>query len=450
MEMKYIILSLLLLSCESYNDKDSGDNVGKDSDKPVLTETGGNTSDVTDQGGGSDLDNSSSEEESDDDRTDGNGTIDPITDDLVPDEKFSLEGMVRDLSERVVSRNLQQFSEHSSLLAQHIESYCKMPDSASRLSAQTAWADTMYQWQKLEMMRLKPFNDPVNPIGEHIYSFQLRTFPVSVFRDATKFYDDSSLGVNDLKVQLKGLNAIQAILFDANEVGAVCRNFAREARDYTGRSEADKHAIDCNYMNLVMQDISTRIMQLRQAWTGSDAAYDSTLIAGNLKDSANEFSDAMFYLSKEVKDEKIAMPAGINEACRSSSCPCEGELILSGQSLNSIKANMIGFQELYYGNIEGENSGLGFDDYLKNEGQEELSSKLADRIKSVVRKLSEVEDVSLFEMAVSMNKNNCDSNPNLDLCIIYQEVKIVTDLLKNDFIQALSLSPPSRAQGDND
>ena len=74
--------------------------------------------------------------------------------------------------------------------------------------------------------------------------------------------------------------------------------------------------------------VASRAKELRDAWSPSggdflarfskvgadDAAYPTT------QEALNAVSDALFYLDKETKDMKLAIPAGLKD-CTSETCP---------------------------------------------------------------------------------------------------------------------------------
>ncbi len=151
-------------------------------------------------------------------------------------------------------------------------------------------------------------------------------------------------------------------------------------------------------------------------------------------EALNAVSDALFYLEKDVKDMKLAEPAGLTD-CANDVCPEAREFVWSATNVDAIAANLDGFERAYSG---GE--GLGFEDLLRDAGQNQLADDMST---AITEARSHVESIDR-PMADILND---DPQPIVEA---HARVKTITDLLKTQFVGVLDLELPQRAEGDND
>ncbi|MBC7173075.1 MAG: hypothetical protein H5U40_11630, partial [Polyangiaceae bacterium] len=162
----------------------------------------------------------------------------------------------------------------------------------------------------------------------------------------------------------------------------------------------------------------------------------------------NAITNAMFYVEVEVKDVKIATPAGISDFCPTASCPDAVESPWSDRSLEHIEQNLIAFERLYYGGAPGvgvdggapTTGGNGFDDLLRTIGQDDLAMRVEAALASAREAVPTVP--APLETAVQSSLSDVEA--------FYQVLRGLTTLVKTEFIAILDLERPPVAGSDTD
>jgi hypothetical protein len=201
-----------------------------------------------------------------------------------------------------------------------------------------------------------------------------------------------------------------------------------------------------SYAALAAEDVSKHAVQLRDAWepTGGDFA-GQLARAGqsgspfrSAQDAVNEVFAALFYLELDVKDEKMAGPAGISPDCTNSVCPNLSESTYADASKEHIIRNLAAGQQIFHGG--NGTAGVGFDDFLTALDASDLATQMtADFIAAIAG--AEAIPGTFIE---ALN-NDPDS-----VVAAYEAVKKLTDEMKTQFATVLNLEIPNEGAGDND
>ena len=129
-----------------------------------------------------------------------------------------------------------------------------------------------------------------------------------------------------------------------------------------------------------------------------------------------------------------------SNSCGTSACPEDVESVDAKSSLDNIRNNLTAFEALIIGNLAGESAGTGFDDFLDAEQAQATKTRLVEGIAALKATLNSI-DSSLADLLIDNEQQVRD---------IHGEVKVLTDELKNDFINELALELPTTSAGDND
>jgi len=92
------------------------------------------------------------------------------------------------------------------------------------------------------------------------------------------------------------------------------------------------------------------------------------------------------------------------------------------------------------GNLDAEQAGTGFDDFLDAEQAQATKTRLVEGIAALKATLNSI-DSSLADLLIDNEQQVRD---------VHGQVKVLTDELKNDFINELALELPTTSAGDND
>ena len=126
-------------------------------------------------------------------------------------------------------------------------------------------------------------------------------------------------------------------------------------------------------------------------------------------------------------------------------------------SIEAIVSNLEGFYFAFNGidPITGVN-GMGMDDYLSSQNHQSIAQAMNNAINNARKRFSaHVGKNSLYELSLDVSKNLCDASTSenriVEICALYQDLRAITNILKNDYILALrDISAPSQSQGDMD
>ncbi len=213
------------------------------------------------------------------------------------------------------------------------------------------------------------------------------------------------------------------------------------------------------YAALITRDLIEQTRALESVWNPQTYNYTMKLVDGslhgNMKDSVNALSDSLFSVEK-VKDIKMAKPLGLHKECMNESkkCPESVEHSWSGFSFEAMEAQVQGFETVFMG-LTSDKDGFGFDDYLISMGHEQVAQTMKSNLDYFLSSVQEIKKSGTFrEHIEQMNAQECAQttleNKKVPVCMLYQELRLITTKMKTEFLVALSLKSPPTYQGDND
>ncbi len=206
-------------------------------------------------------------------------------------------------------------------------------------------------------------------------------------------------------------------------------DLARRRADY---AVAAASAVEATALELVeiWGNDGTWTAHLRNAGE-SGSAYRTT------SEALDEVFAAMFYVDKQLKDAKLAKPAGILD-CSSDTCVSALEFQYAQISKEAAVANAEGLARLYYGGTDRDAS-IGFDDLLADIGADSLRVDLD----------AAIDDASPM-LAIDGTYRQALLDDPAALDGPHNSVKRITDLFKGEFAMVLSLTIPQEGAGDAD
>lgn len=311
-----------------------------------------------------------------------------------------------------------------------------------------AWQSAMSAWQQAELFRFGPANRSTEPGGrdlrDHIYAWPLISRCRIEEQLVSQAYALPSFA--DTTINSRGLGALEYLLFYPGSDN-VCSKFSPintgswAALTPTALAER-KQAYSLSAAN----DIVARANALLSHWDPASGNFckevtqagTGSVTFGSPQLALDAVSDALFYMDAEFKDWKLGRPVGLDE-CAALSCPEAVESPYSKTSLDHLRANIVGFRSLFQGCGVGY-SGLGFDDWLVAIGASDLNARLLAALEQLELKLNAIpiplEDLTRTDLARAQE--------------LHQAAKVITDLLKGQFVSVLNLDLPMSVIGDND
>ena len=391
------------------------------------------------------------------------GTPDPGNGGGTP--TFDESKLINNLVDQVITPTFTAFSEQSQNQLTAITDYCSLeenftpdvddpaPVSASLLLAQQNFQDTMAIWQQAEVMQMGPLIENESELRNRIYSWPAYSY-CGIDQDVA-YFEDGVINLDpnkpyDIKSRTstrRGLFTIQRLLFNT-DYNHACSTANNALMDWNSRTVQERKVARCQFAKEVSKDLVDNSQELLSKWNGENGYANELKNAGqpgnsfeSMHQAVNLISDAMFYTDTIVKDKKLAIPLGkFANSCGLEACPEDVESFDSGYSLANIKANLVAFEKLFLGNLQGETSLTGFDDFLVEEGGADTKDIMVQGINDAKAATQQIE-TDLKTALISDNEKVEHA---------HAKVKDITDQLKNDFINKLALELPKSSAGDND
>jgi len=369
---------------------------------------------------------------------------------------FNQSAMVTALTDNIITPTYQAFEEQSGIQSDAVAAYCEAEKLVSQqpnnrdqadealVNAQNKWRDAMNVWQQVEMMQMGPLLEQDGLLRNKIYSWPIVNtcavdFDVTYYASGT--VNGEPYDITKRTPTRKGMAALEYLLF--NESLAHSCTGTSTPPGWDGLMEHEQREARCEFAVEVSSDINNNAQVLISSWL-ADGGYANELKQAGEANSifetphaaVNAISDAMFYLDSSTKDGKIATPAGIlTNSCGLMPCPETVESKYSSHSLANITYNLVAFEKLLTGD-----SGLGFTDYLLDEGDSATVEAMTGAVTKAKENIQSQES-SMQELLV---------NDASEVNAMHADVKEVTDKLKVDFINSLALKLPATSAGDND
>jgi len=373
---------------------------------------------------------------------------------------FPFTPMLANYTDNLILPAVDDFQTQATAFANDsaLGAYCDALGSAEeetqQLAAQREWRDLMSTWQRNELMILGPLAENESVIRNRILSYG------SIFDHNACAVDQgviaatqTDFSMNSRRDSARGLDAIEYLLYN-DDLDHNCPDTTQSTQNWNALDDATRKQQRCDYALLLADDLQTQAEELSSRWQAYRSDY---LNPTNTSDSLSALSDALFYLEELVKDTKIGIPTSIiNDGCEEAACPDAVESPYSETSLQSIRINLVTFEQLLTGG-----SGLGFDDVIATtafadsgiiEGFQTDIQAAIDFIDGMDTSLHTAADAQL-ESGDETACTNSAANPDtgsVPMCNLYGLLKRITDRLRIDFIAAVDLDLPVRSQSDND
>lgn len=355
------------------------------------------------------------------------------------------------IAEQVVVPIYLQFADDAATLASAVDRWAASGDAADLDAARQAWIAAMETWQLAELTQFGPAGAMSNTAGGEDLRDLIYSWPVvnacRVDQELARESYAEAGAIAEFPLNARGLDALEYLLFVPTTDNA-CLAGSGVNRDGSWDALGDATILSrrAAYAVAVSNQVADDAQSLVTWWSTDGQDFLSELrTAGagsstyrSASEALNAVTDAFFYIEKETKDMKLAIPAGII-ACDTDACPEAVESPWAGRSLDHIRANTVAMQRLFHG---GDPAGTdpGFDDWLTELGADALADRMAADFTDVLEALDAI-DLPLEQAVVEQPERVDAAHTALRT--------LVTDL-KTQFITTLDLELPARAEGDND
>ncbi|QTL35276.1 imelysin family protein [Pseudoalteromonas viridis] len=386
---------------------------------------------------------------------------------VVEPTTFDQKKLVANLTDNVFTPTFQQFADKASAQPAIVKAYCDLESTfdptlqdeaakaardEAKLAAQNGWKEAMVSWQHAELMIVGPLLADDKALRKDIYSWPDTNY-CNVDQDVAYFAQGDINGVpydiSKRSDKRRGLDALEYLLFN-NDLNHSCSAAASGdiLAQWNTLDEQQRRTMRCQYAVAVSTDLKETSERLMFEWAG-DQGYAAKLKnageAGSefstVTEAVNLISDALFYMTEELKDYKLATPLGLfANQCGTEVCPQAVESQFAKHSLENIQANIAAFEQIFLGQGTDSEDTTGFDDFLDEQD--------ASQTKELM--LQGIADAKAATAALNGSLQQALEEDTEGVTNTHAKVKDVTDQLKNDFIQKLALELPKTSAGDND
>jgi uncharacterized protein len=348
------------------------------------------------------------------------------------------------------SKGAASFLGKAQALADAVAALEASPSAQTQSTARDQFRAAMTEWQRSEPLQFGPAASRLNLGGQDlrdaIYSWPLISRCAVEEQLVSQGYLQSTFSTTLL--HRRGLDALEVLLFEeSDQTECPSTSTIVEQGTWAAISTEERNARRRAYASWVAKDVRSRAEALVQAWAPEGGNFtESFKTAGQgstvYKTSQlalNAVSDALFYLEREVKDSKLASPLGLRD-CGAPTCLHTVESRLAKLSKANVAANLETARALLQG-CEPAHAGLAFDDLLISKDQGPLAQSLLDKLTAVDQALAAIPEDDLEAAIVAQ--------PAL-VTALYNQLKVLADQLKTEFVSVLDLELPQSLEGDND
>lgn len=315
------------------------------------------------------------------------------------------------------------------------------PDEENLAAAREAFREAMRVWSRAELFQFGPNAPPSidqyhgQNIRNLIYAWPSTNrcrVEETLVREAYK-----TSGFDRVLINGRGLFAIEYVLFYEGQDTA-CAASSATATTWAELSAETIASRKRDYALAVAENVLGEARRLSTAWSSEGENFLATFSAAtgypDLQQALTVVAWSLVYVEREVKDWKVGPPAGYTPGTPVGN----PETPFARLEIENVRANLRAFRALFEGcGPEGE--GLGFDDWLRSVNH----GALADDVVAAAQGAQDAADAFPSFAAASMEQFEA----------LYQAIKVLTDLLKNDLLGAgspIGLAAPPSIGGDTD
>lgn len=363
-----------------------------------------------------------------------------------PEARFDSEAAIRSISAGVAAQ-FRELSTGAQLFDTALDDYCAsdVAESASmRSEAQTQFAPMMNAVQRTQLYRFGATEE--DDLGVQVYSWPL----------SSACQIDIKLADNELDLSLavdrRGIDALDYLLFTPENASHTCPTTITQANPqleaFDALESSEKAARRCTMIRAITTDVVNNTNSLSNTWAVDGGNYVETFVSlPNQTQTLNLVSDALFYIEKVVKENKLDAPLGggitntIAVCGLGNLCPQAVESPVSRLSKQNLIANLEAFRFVFLSGSDTQGLNTGFDAWLKQVGNEALATSMLANIEAAMQILDSLPG-SLYD-AISADTQTIST-------LLNGPMQSISSQLKFEFIAAIGLRLPRGTESDTD
>jgi uncharacterized protein len=350
-----------------------------------------------------------------------------------------------------------RFTVHAQALRDATRALVQARNQQTLDAVRSAWIAAITSWEETEVFNFGPAG-PSGPSGAPggqdlrtlIYSWPVEPRCKVDEQTVSRFYasPDFTGPPKSSLVNGRSLAALEYLLFyEGTDNGCNQYNDINAQGTWQALSADELLTRKTEYAAAAADDVLRSSVRLVEVWDPAKGNFRGEIVSAGAgstvfpteQQALNAINVGLFYLEKQLKDDKLGTPMGLSEDCSAMICPDRLESRFARISTDNLSGNLRGFRRLFQGCGEN-NAGIGFDDWLRQVGKGELADGMIAALDNAERAVAAL-------------------NPPLEQSLVahpervramYDAIKGVTDPLKSEFVSVLNLEVPGPALGDND
>jgi uncharacterized protein len=342
-----------------------------------------------------------------------------------------------------------EFEAYQRDLAQKAAAHAQAPSAASLAAARSAWVFANASWQKAEFFRFGPAASSMDRGGRDLRD-DIQAYPLFDRCRVDEQTVSQRYAAADFASTLRTgrtLPAIEYLLFyEGLDNGCSSFSSINANQSWSALPEEERRARRRAYADVVARDVDQRARTLVEAWDPAQGNFQRELATAGAgsqvyprqQDALNAIGTALFYMDRELKDQKVSLPLGLTIEC-TEGCADRVESRYAHVSTQSIQANLAGFREVFQG-CGPDHVGLGIDDWLASVGAGELANRMLA--------LLDDAEAAAAVLAPALEDEIRGDRPAVEL--LRAKIKGITDLMKSEMNSVLDIELPMNLEGDND
>lgn len=404
---------------------------------------------------------------------------------------FSLEKVAANIAINVKRPSVKKLLDSIKELSTTIDGHCnsvRVFESLKeeqlkqmRQPIQISWKKAILNYHRVAAMNFGPGLKENSTVIESLYSFlesekDFTPGKCSLDLIKTRYSITEERGRNAANVlpslssvenyHLRGLDSIEALFFGPLNKSK-CKIPNQRVIDYFKKPLIKRESHTCIISKHLMKDILRKTQELEKSWDSNYGNYTEKMLRGQygpIVEVINNISQALFYLDTNIKDKKLAYPAGLdvringeNKKCINTNCYDYREHPYSEIGFDAIEVSLIAFRDLFQGrSIINQKKGFGLDNLLIENGLPGVATRMLYGIETTLKNIRKLKNsTNLKDALEKISSEKCEQsrseNRLEEICSIIWDIRKTSDALKNEYINALSgISAPRQAQGDND
>ncbi|MEM7431094.1 MAG: imelysin family protein [Pseudomonadota bacterium] len=361
-----------------------------------------------------------------------------------------------DIGEQIVLPALRDFDADAMALQAAATAFAAAPtDVAARDAVRAAWHTAMDSWQRNEVLQVGPAGRSSNPdavAGGQDFREFIYSWPFTLNACGLEEAADTGAPVNAAtSIDITGMGALEHLLFtDTPPVSCASQPDAAARAVHVVRL-ADRIAILSAALLDRWEPTGDNFLQ---QWATAGESTSVTYAAP--QEALDALSIALFYVEKQSKDRKIALPTGLPATGLTCSdpiaCPEFLESRLSQRSGTNLVINLQVFRDIF----TGVNGQMGMNDLLIGINRQDLADQVVTELDAALAAINAIESGIGFDAEVEAiaDADECvnafSSSTGLAPCALLGVTKTAMDTFRGPIVSALSLAVPSSSAGDND